>query len=177
MKEFNSSDLHHLKFAEGWLGLGNHLEANEELENISPQLRAHPDVLEIRWHIYAKENRWEACADIARAITKLAPSRPAGWIHLAYSLRRAKDGGLQSAWEALLPVAEKFPKEVIIPFNLACYACQLNRIDGARDWIKRAFEISEKTNCFDQVRLMALQEKDLEPLWTEFQKIKSMDKK
>jgi hypothetical protein len=74
----------HLNAAEGWLGLGNPFEANEELEKISPLLRAHPDVSEIRWHICAKDKKWEACVDIARAITNLAPSRPAGWIHLAY---------------------------------------------------------------------------------------------
>jgi hypothetical protein len=28
--------------AQGWLELGNHIEAIEELENIAPQLRAHP---------------------------------------------------------------------------------------------------------------------------------------
>ena len=43
----------HLKAAEGWLELGNQPEANEELEKIAPELRVHPDVLEIRWQIYA----------------------------------------------------------------------------------------------------------------------------
>jgi hypothetical protein len=68
----------HLKAAEGWLGLGNHVEANEGLENITPHFRVHPDVLEIRWQIYAKEAKWEACAGIARDATKLAPERPSG---------------------------------------------------------------------------------------------------
>jgi hypothetical protein len=135
------------------------------LEKITPQLRVHPDVLLIRWQIYAEEKRWETCVDIARAITKLAPSLPQGWIHLAYSLRRAKDGGLQAAWEVLLPVAEKFPKETIIPYNLACYAAQMNRLDGARDWLKRAFAIGKRTNCYKQIRLMALEDPDLEPFW------------
>jgi hypothetical protein len=38
----------------GWSnsGLGDHVAANEELENITPQLRVHPDVLEIRWQIF-----------------------------------------------------------------------------------------------------------------------------
>jgi len=167
MKKLEPPDSIHLKAAEGWLGLGDHVEANEELENITPQFRVHPDVLEIRWQIYAKEKKWEACVDIARAVTKLAPKRPSGWIHLAYSLRQAKGGGLQAAWDALLPVAEKFPTVTTIPYNLACYAAQMNRLDGARDWLKRAFEIGKKTKCFDQVRLMALDDPDLEPLWSQ----------
>jgi hypothetical protein len=36
-KRIKPPDSVHLKAAEGWLELGNHLEANEELENISPQ--------------------------------------------------------------------------------------------------------------------------------------------
>jgi hypothetical protein len=38
-------DTHHLKAAKGWVELGNHLEAFDELEKIAPLNRAHPDVL------------------------------------------------------------------------------------------------------------------------------------
>jgi hypothetical protein len=31
------------------------MEANEELENISREMRVRPEVLEIRWEIFAKE--------------------------------------------------------------------------------------------------------------------------
>lgn len=57
-------DTHHLAAAQGWLQLGNHVEANEELEQIAPSLRSHPDVLELRWQIYAKAEKWDACLDI-----------------------------------------------------------------------------------------------------------------
>jgi len=107
IKPLEPPDSFHLSGAIGWLELGNHVEANDCLEEISPSLRVHPDVLSVRWQIYAKDNKWEACADIARAITNFAPSKPEGWIHLAYSLRRSKTGGLQAAWEALLPLAER----------------------------------------------------------------------
>ena len=36
----------HLTAAQGWLELGNHEEAFEELEQIDAPLRGHPDVLE-----------------------------------------------------------------------------------------------------------------------------------
>jgi len=45
------ADLRHLQAAQGWLELGNHLEANEELENITAKHRAHPAVLELRWQM------------------------------------------------------------------------------------------------------------------------------
>jgi hypothetical protein len=51
--ELDPADHHHLQAAQGWLELGNHTEANEELERITPLNRAHPDVLQVRWRIYA----------------------------------------------------------------------------------------------------------------------------
>ena len=53
-----------------------------------------------------------------RALLRRAPSARSGWLHQAYALRRVPDGGVQKAWEALLPAFEKFPKEPTIPFNL-----------------------------------------------------------
>jgi hypothetical protein len=48
MKPLESPDSHHLQAAVGCLELGNWSEANEELENITPQMRVHPDVLAVR---------------------------------------------------------------------------------------------------------------------------------
>lgn len=157
----------HLKAAEGWLELGNHLEANEELEKIAPELRVHPDVLEIRWHIYAKESKWEACIDIARAITEIEPERPFGWIHFAYSTRRAPNGGLKAARDILFPAAAKFPQLFIIPYNLACYDCQLGNLKEALQWVQKAIDLAGKKD----IRLMALDDPDLEPLWNDISEI------
>lgn len=74
---------------------------------------------------------------------------------------------MQAAWDALLPAAEKFPDVHVIPFNLACYACQMGRLPEARDWLKRALEIAGKARNQKRVRLRALDEPDLEPLWKE----------
>ena len=70
----------HLRAAQGWLELGNHAEADEELEKITPQLRAHPDVLKVRWEIYAAAKKWEAALDIAATLIQLDPEdgRPVG---------------------------------------------------------------------------------------------------
>ena len=48
MRPFTRPDELHFQAAVGWLELGNWREANEELENITPALRAHPDVLQVR---------------------------------------------------------------------------------------------------------------------------------
>ena len=69
MKSLKISDNLHLQAAQSWLELGNHLEANKELDEITPQLRSHPDVLEIRWHIYAHAKKWAAVAALAEPPT------------------------------------------------------------------------------------------------------------
>jgi len=142
----------------GWLELGNHREADLELKQIQPALRAHPDVLEVRWRIYSQAKWWEACVDLANAIVKLAPDRTSGYIYRAYSLRRCK--GLMSAWMSLLPAVERFPEEWLIPYNLSCYSCQLGNLDTARRWLAKAFEKGER----EKLKAMALADPDLKPL-------------
>jgi GNAT superfamily N-acetyltransferase len=136
-------DSFHLRAAQGWLELGNHLEANEELERIAPQLRAHPDVLEIRWHVYARAKKWEACVDIAQALIKLTPNRAEAWIHRSFALHELKH--TQEAFDQLLPVADRLPQVWTIPYNLACYCAQLGRLEECRRWFEKAMAIDQHT--------------------------------
>jgi hypothetical protein len=156
-------DSHHLDAAIGWLGLGNVNEARAELDLISTAHKNHPAVLEVRWTICAHEKHWTAALDIALTELVVAPNDASGWLHRAYALRRVPDGGLPKAWDALLPAAEKFPKEPVIAYNLSCYACQMQQLDIARHWLKQAMKIGGK----DAIRKMALADDDLKPLWTE----------
>lgn len=158
MDPLQHPDTLHLQAAQGWLELGNHLEANEELECIAPQLRVHPDVLEIRWQIYAHAEKWDACVDIAGAIIKLDPNRPDAWVHRSFALHALKH--TQVAFDQLLPVTDKFPKVWTIPYNLACYCAQLGRLDECQAWFKKAMAIDEHT-----VKRAALDDPDLKPLW------------
>ena len=157
-------DVHYLRAAIGWLQLGNHIEADAELEGINPKLRVHPDVLQVRWQIYAKAKKWDACVAIARTVVELDPDRASGWMDLAYSLRRVVDAGLSAACEALLVAAEKFPTEPLILYNLSCYACQMGRMEDAWNWLRLAFAIASKAGDKERLRLMALNQPDLEPL-------------
>lgn len=167
MQKLEPPDSHYLNAAIGWLELGVRAEAVAELDQISPARQRHPDVLEARWALLAQASQWEDALAAARELLAEAPARSSAWLHHAYALRRAKDGGLQKAWGALLPAATKFPKEPIIAFNLACYACQLGQLDEARGWLKRAMKIGER----DRIKLMALVDEDLEPLWKEIRKL------
>jgi hypothetical protein len=167
MQKLEPPDTHFFFASIGWLELGNLAEAHAELVQISAAQQEHPDVLEVRWLVSAEQKHWEEGLQIAQALLRRAPKRSSGWLHQAYALRRVPDGGVQKAWEALLPACEKFPKEPTIPFNLSCYACQLRQLDAARDWLKRAVAVGGK----EKIKQMALKDSDLEPLWDEIRQL------
>src|ERR1051325_9050645 len=167
MDKLEPPQVHYLSSAIGWLELSNLTEAKAELERLGPEFANYPQVLEARWLICAEEEKWEEGLQIARALLEGAPESPAGWLHQAYALRRVPEGSVKQAWTALLPAFDKFPKEPIISYNLSCYACQMNQLDAARIWLKRAVVLGDKR----QIKRMALADKDLEALWPEISEL------
>src|SRR3954468_21586331 len=129
MSKLEPPDTFFFSAAVGWMELGNAAEAEAELTKISAENQNRPDVLEVRWVLHSQANRWDEALEVARALLKVAPNRSSSWLHHAYALRRASTGGLQQAWDALLPAHEKFPREPTIAFNLSCYACQLKQLE------------------------------------------------
>ena len=61
-------------------------------------------MLEVRWHIYAKEENWAACVGIAEAVILIDPNRLDAWIHRSFALHELKR--TQEAFDQLLPVAD-----------------------------------------------------------------------
>jgi len=167
MRELEPPDTLYLSSAPAWIGLGAPDEARKELNLIPCANQTHPDVLEVKWLLCAEEENWDAGLAVAKELVAAAPDRASGWLHHAYALRRSKGGGLEQAWDALLPAFDKFPRESTIPYNLACYACQLKRMETARLWLKRAIAAGGK----DRVKNMALNDSDLKPLWEEIRKM------
>jgi predicted Zn-dependent protease len=153
-------DNHHLDAAEGWLELGDAASASREIQNIAPELRLHPEVLNVRWLILAKDKNWENCLVIAGAITRLMPASPVGWIHLSYTLHEL--GRTQEAWDNLSIVAGRFPLDCTMAYNRACYACRLGNLIDARQLLARAMKLGDS----GQVKQTALSDNDLKPLWS-----------
>ena len=153
-------DAHHCEAAQGWTGLGNAAEAYVELEKIRPELQSHPMVRSAWLEAWMLGREWDKARDMAHWLANEFPEEPGFWLHLAYATRRAKAGDLKAALGVLTDIQEKFPTEWIIPFNLACYLCQLDRTDDAQPHLARALEIGGK-----KIRAAALDDEDLKPLW------------
>ena len=135
MSSLSQTDQRYLEAARGWLMLGNWLEANEELERITPQMRPHPDVLALRWAIYAKAEKWDHALEVAKGLVELVPDDASTWLKQAESLRKANGGGAQAAWDSLIPVADRFPKNTSVAYALACYACESGQLKEAWSWL------------------------------------------
>lgn len=153
-------DIRHIQAAEGWLGLGDHLEAKEELKNISATYRKHPAVLMLRCMVHYNAKNWPMVFEIADTLTTIAPNNPFGWLQRSHALHFM--GQTDKAWKGLLPVAKRFNLFCSVSYDLACYAAVLGKLEEARLYLHRAFAVAEKPT---ELKLHALEDPDLKNLW------------
>jgi len=155
----------HLDAAQGWLGLGDHLAANEELEQITPQLRDHPFVLEMSYKIYSKAGKWDMAVEVAKGLREILPDNQWGHFYTAYALHKLKL--TQDTYDTLKAVIEKFSEHFLMRYNLACYSCQLGKLVESLAWLEKAIDLAGEQD----IRSKALDDPDLEPLWSKIGEI------
>jgi hypothetical protein len=117
------------------------------------------------WLLLVRRKDWQRALETARAITALAEDKSSGWLMQAYCLH-----GLnctEEAFELLGGVVEKFPNEELPAYNLACYACQVGKLDDARRWLKKAMQVGRAVS----VKAKALKDNDLKSLWPEIEQM------
>ena len=156
----------HVRAALGWLELGSVAESRHELSFVAAWHREHPDVLEIWWKIFAEEKDWPAALASAERLATVAPERDTGWVEQAFALHELRR--TPEAYERLARVVEQFPKAYVIPYNLACYQCQMGQREEAWRWLKRAVKAADVPT----IRAMAMQDPDLAPLRDELARLK-----
>ncbi len=160
MQPLEPPDSHFVSAAVGWLELGNGREAAAELEAVAPALSQHPAVLRLRYEIHAQEAQWELASEAASSLARLQPDEPGAWTKLAYATRRKPGGGIPPAKEILTAARRRFPAELLITYNLACYECQLGNLPQARALLREAFQLGNPA----LLKQMSLSDPDLEPL-------------
>ena len=148
-----------LTAAQGFLELGLPLDAHDEIESMDADVRHVPEVLEVRVEIYRALKKWELMQTVAKKLTEAEPADSRWPLAWAYATRRAES--LDAARFILIAAWELHEKEPLIPYNLACYLCQMGKPEIAKDVIRHAFDLDPK------MRLAALDDEDLRPLWDE----------
>lgn len=148
---------HRLQPALGYLELGMFEEANDELEELPPELRADDEVLGLRIEIFQKLAKWEFARVLAESLAKRSPENPGWWLSWSYALRREQS--VVAAQVVLRRASEIHPDVALIAYNLACYACVLGDLAEARTLLKIAFGMDRT------LKRIALDDSDLEPLW------------
>lgn len=147
---------HRVQAAMGWLELGLAAEARAELAGLSAQQAAAPQVIACRLALAAHDQDWAEARDWAEHLVMLQPDEPQWTLSLAYATRRARS--LTEAETILRAARARFPREPIVPYNLACYAAQLGRLDEARTLL------AEATALDHSIMDLAAQDPDLLPL-------------
>jgi hypothetical protein len=64
-----------------------------------------------------------------------------GWVHRSYYLHELKN--TEEARDNLLRVVDKFLEDPIMRYNLACYECQLGKLEPAKNWLQKACEVGD----------------------------------
>lgn len=165
MSPLEPPDNHFLDAATGWLMLGNAVEARAEFEQIEAGLREHPLVLEFEWRLLAAENRWLDAVASGERLLRVRPDDTNAWVHRSYALHELRR--TREAFDLLLPAVRRFPRESIIPYNLACYTCQLGDRPAAQRWFERALALDNNAEEKRHRLRAALADADLQPLWPE----------
>ena len=143
----------------GWLELGNPAEALAELDRIDPEVQSEPAARAARLECLMVAKQWDAADPIGEALCAECPGEVHFWLHFAYTARRRTGGSLEEAYEILAPMRAVFPDEWLIAYNLACYLCQMNRLDEAEELLAEARMMSG-----EKVEQLAADDEDLAPL-------------
>lgn len=156
---------HIVTAAIGWAELGDYPEALAELGSLRPADRDHPEALDIQWKALAGLREWERALVVAERLLERTPDDVAGWIHRSYCLHELRR--TREAMELLDPAYPRFPRDFVVPYNLACYACQLGDLAGAKTWIERACKRGNRRT----VKRMALNDNDLAAIRREIEQM------
>lgn len=137
-------------------------DAERELASLPMAAQRSPEVLKLRFHVARTRRRPDESLQISLQLIECAPEEMWGWLYRSQALHWL--GRSVEAFDLLLPVRKTWPKAFEIPYDLACYCAQTDRLDDARSWFSRAMALTKNQSA---VKAMALADPDLQPLWPE----------
>lgn len=111
------------------------------------------------------DSHWLDAVAAGERLLRVCPDDANAWVHRSYALHELRR--TREAFDLLRPAVGRFPKEIIIPYNLACYTCQLGDLAAARRWFEQALALDDHAEEKRHRLRAALEDADLQPLWPE----------
>jgi len=129
-----------LSYATGYLHLGMHSKARQELDALSVALQDEPEVLSLRGRILLAEKRWQDTVDFCEVSRKKHPSVADFFIQQA--LAYDKLGMVGKARTTWLSAPKEIRATAFYHFNLARCEAKLGHFALARQHVKATLSLS-----------------------------------
>ncbi len=141
----------------GYVELGMYEEANNELENLPPEMKEHPMALLARLGLLVEMKCWKEGALLGESLCELWPQELEFWFKTAYCQHELKLTA--AAKETLLRAPALIQEIAVFYYNLACYETQLGDLSEGRRLLEKSCEMDKHFGKD------ALGDPDLQPLW------------
>ena len=151
---------HIINAAQGWLELEDFESAANELEGLPPALKEEPPVIELRSEISARQGLWGECESYAKQLVESVPDHPGFWVKYLNSIFHQER--FEEAYNESKKAVQSFPKDEAIPYNMACYATALGKLEEADQWMGVCLKLSGRSRALKQ---KAQQDPDLDAYW------------
>jgi predicted Zn-dependent protease len=143
--------------AHGFHELGMHEEAWIALDDLSPEDKAHPNVILLRLDILLALHRLDDAVALGTGACRQWPAMDEFFLKTATALIDLSDHG--KAKDLLLAGPPSIQRHAVYWYDLACCQCKLGEVDGAKKSISECFNLDKKR------RMQALHNPDLEAVW------------
>jgi len=125
--------------AQGYVELGLHAEARDELSHLPPAAFERVDVIELTMLCLMGEQRWAEALILTQKLCILEPAEPGGFIHAAYCLHEM-DRTLD-ALDLLARGPNSLRTKPVYYYNLGCYLARLGQEEKALNLLRQSFEM------------------------------------
>jgi tetratricopeptide (TPR) repeat protein len=157
----------HLQFARGWLELGDVQEAETELRQIRSEFLDGAEVLEVRFQVLARRQRYAEGLELALRQIAFFPNDFRGYMNRGNALFWL-DRSVE-AIDSVMQVLDAHPRVAALPYNLACYWMKLGSPEEAIRWLDSAIQIGQRKGVLQH----ALSDPDLRPIWDHIRRLEA----
>jgi len=125
--------------AQGYLELGLHAEAAEEMRHLPKEAFERGDVIEISLLCLMEQKRWGDALVVAEKLCRLEPRQAGGFIHAAFCLHEL--GRTREALDILARGPASLKTKPVYYYNLGCYLACLGEEEKAVALLLQSFEM------------------------------------